>query len=390
MTEREALGTMGSPVGDRIDFARLRRDRRRRLFDAMAAHHLDALVLGRPANVAYATGARQLWTAGTRPFGPACVVVGGTGRTHLLSTWDEGVPDEISRDDLFGLSWNPANVAASVAAIAGLASARRIGTDSLSPGFSRLLTSVARQATVVDGGPALSAARASKSGDELAAIATATAVAESGLAAMLDALRPGVTERELLGTYLARIASLGAPTPPTEGVVCATSRRGPVQLRRLATDRPIGPDELVVVDSGGFFAGYEGGVGRTWPAGPSPPSVAQRELAARCRELLGTLCGACRAGATGAELRATWEHTGEPLPPWPFVHSIGLGAEPPVIGAGIGSDATLVAGTVLSVSAWVTADGVGGFFERELILVSDGDPQVRSRFGRGPAAEGGP
>jgi hypothetical protein len=53
----------------------LRVGRRKRAFAQMAAHDLDVLVLGRQANVRYVAGAPQLWVAGTRPFGPTCVVV---------------------------------------------------------------------------------------------------------------------------------------------------------------------------------------------------------------------------------------------------------------------------------------------------------------------------
>ena len=83
----------------------------------MAAAEVDVLVLGRPSEVTYATGARQLWTAGSRPFGPAALAVASTGRIHLLATSDDGVPPELGPDDLFGLSWNPANLRAELAAI---------------------------------------------------------------------------------------------------------------------------------------------------------------------------------------------------------------------------------------------------------------------------------
>ncbi|MEE6177966.1 M24 family metallopeptidase [Mycobacterium sp. 050134] len=53
------------------------------------------------------TGAPQLWIAGTRPFGPACVVVRATRDIYLNSTDDEGVPEEIDRDHLYGLARNP-------------------------------------------------------------------------------------------------------------------------------------------------------------------------------------------------------------------------------------------------------------------------------------------
>ena len=73
----------------------------------MEAHDLDVLVLGRQANVRYFSGAPQLWVAGTRPFGPICTVVRSTGEIHLNSTWDEGIPDDIPHEHLYGLAWNP-------------------------------------------------------------------------------------------------------------------------------------------------------------------------------------------------------------------------------------------------------------------------------------------
>ena len=63
-------GLLAQQESGRVDMSALREDRRRRLFDAMAAHGLDALILGRPANITFASGARQLWTSGARPFGP--------------------------------------------------------------------------------------------------------------------------------------------------------------------------------------------------------------------------------------------------------------------------------------------------------------------------------
>src|SRR4249919_196858 len=87
----------------------LRQGRRERLLDAMEQADLDVLVLGRVANIRYASGVPILWNAGTRPFGRGCVVVRETGEVFLLSTWDEGVPDDIPHDHLFGITWNPMN-----------------------------------------------------------------------------------------------------------------------------------------------------------------------------------------------------------------------------------------------------------------------------------------
>ena len=82
------------------DPLQLRMGRRERALAQMDAHDLDILVLGRQANVRYVTGAPQLWIAGTRPFGPVCVVVRASGDIYLNSTDDEGVPEEIGRDQI--------------------------------------------------------------------------------------------------------------------------------------------------------------------------------------------------------------------------------------------------------------------------------------------------
>src|SRR5580658_1504233 len=148
----------------------LRAARRRRALSAMEEHGIDALLLGREANARYVAGAQRLWTAGTRPFGPGCVVVRATGAVHLVSSWDEGIPDDIPHDHLFGITWNPGNLLAWLQGIDGLAEARRIGTDSLTPRFARLLPKLFPSAALVDAEPALEGARRIKTPEEVDAI----------------------------------------------------------------------------------------------------------------------------------------------------------------------------------------------------------------------------
>ncbi len=250
-------------ASDAPGHAALRARRRRRVFDAMAADGLDVLILGRPAEVTYATGMRQLWLAGSRPFGPAAILIAATDQVHLLATSEDGVPDELGAGALFAMSWNPATVRAAVAALPGLADAKVIGTTSFTPGFDRFVGSIAPGAAIVDGASTLDAARRVKDPDEIACIEAATACSAEALDAMRDALRPGRTERELLAVYLGRLAELGVPTPPTEGVVCANSPGQLPRLRRLATDRVIDVEDRVVLDVAANVAGYEGGVGTT-------------------------------------------------------------------------------------------------------------------------------
>jgi len=379
------LGVGARPEGGGVDFDRLRADRRRRVFDAMAAADLDALVLGRPANVAFVSGARQLWTAGARPFGPTCVVVAGTARVHLLSVWDEGVPPEIEHADLYGLSWNPANLLRSLSGISGLQAARRVGTDGLSPGFPQFLAAAAPSAEIVDATTALRSVRDVKSADEIACIATAAAIAESALATMMSALRPGVSERELVARYVEHISRLGAPTPPSEAAVSVTPRRGRVDPPGVASSRTAAGGDLVVLDPGAMYAGYEAGMGRTSLVPGGHQRSRQAELLERARRQLAAVVASCRPGATGADVRAAWADAGGTLAPMPIVHGLGLGAEAPVVTSMLGSDEVLRAGMVVSAQVWVTEEGIGGCLERDTVLVDDGGPVALTRSARDSA-----
>jgi len=372
---------MALEEGGRVDFTRLRHERRRKLFDGMDAAGIEMLVLGRPANVRYASGARQLWRTGANLFAPLCVVIRRTEKVHLLSSWDEGVPAEIGHEDLYGLFWNPAHLIAALREIPGFVGAQRVGTDSLTPFFGRVLRDLVPALELVDAAPLLQRAQAHKTADEIAAIAVAVSLAEAGLSALEEALEPGITERALLGAYLGAIASLGAPTPPTESVVFATPRQGPVRFRYLASERTIEQGELVVLAPGAFYAGYEGGVARTRTAGAAPTPEARR-LTIRCRGAIATLVGACLAGNTGADLYRAWESTGEPPAEVALANGVGLGTEAPVVGFGRGNDAPLEEGAVLSVQAWVSQEGTGGFLQRELVQIGEEGPRVLTRSER--------
>lgn len=375
------VGTMGLEDDARVDFTRLRAQRRAKVFSGMERHDLDALVLGGVGDVHYVSGARLLARAGVLPFAPAAVVVRETARVHLLSTWDEGVPPEIGHDDLYGLSWNPANLAKSLAEIPGLPESRRIGTDGLTPLFGDLLSQLADSAELLDAAPVMATARRIKTPDEITCLEVASAIAEAALGALEDALQPGITERELLGIYYERVAGLGAPIAPSESVCFASPTRGPVRFRHMTSDRPIGDGELVVLAPGALYAGYEAALGRTRAAGRSAPPTAA-DLSARCTRSMDALLAACRAGNTGADLYRAWESAGNPESPVPLAHGLGLGAEPPLIGLGRGSEALLEEDMVLSIQSWIAEAGVGGCLERATIRIESTGCSTLTRYGR--------
>ncbi|GAB7144703.1 M24 family metallopeptidase [Mycobacterium riyadhense] len=351
----------------------LRLGRRNRALAQMADHDLDVLVLGRQANVRYVTGAPQLWVAGTRPFGPTCVLVRDSGAIHLLSTWDEGVPDDIPHENLYGISWNPANTISALQRIEGAASARRVGTDAMSPVFAQLLPTAFPNAELVDGELAMRAARRIKTDEEIRALREAITVAEKGLAAAVSELRPGISEQTLAGVLLEAVAAGGVSTPSNQDVAWVTSRDHP--WRRATGNGRVQSGDLVAFSAGVLAGGYIGEVGRTWPVG----GTAHAALYHRWDTLWARLLQTCRPGTAATELLAAYGLAGEPLPPMPVARGLGMGFDPPVISPELPETAAgerLQPGMVLAVTGYVWEPGIGAVFGREAVLITADGAEV--------------
>jgi len=343
----------------------------------MAAHDLDILVLGRQANVRYVTGAPQLWVAGTRPFGPGCVLVRETGALHLLSTWDEGVPDDIPHENLYGITWNPANTISALKRMQGASTARRVGTDALSPVFAQLLPTAFPSAELVDGELAMRAARRIKTDEEVGALRAAIAVAETGLAAAVSELRPGISEQTLAGVLLEALAAGGVSTPSNQDVAWVTSREHP--WRRSSAEGRVQAGDLVAFSAGVLAGGYIGEVGRTLPVGDT---AGAGSLYRRWDGLWDKLLEMCRAGAAASGLLAAYGAAGEPPPPMPVARGLGMGFDPPVISPELPQTAAgerLEPGMVLAVTGYVWEPGIGAVFGREAVLINADGPEVLTR-----------
>jgi len=367
-------GLAALPEGGRADFAAIRADRRRRLLDAMAAAGLDVLILGRPGDIAFATGLRALFTSGSRPYSVGCVIVRDGGRVHVLADHDEGVPGEIAHDQVIGRSWNPRITSLRTARIPGLAQARRIGSAGTSTSVTALLATLAPAADVVDARPLVRAARARKSAAEVAVIETACAIAEAGLAAMAQELRPGVTTRRLAARYSERLGQLGVTVVPDGLIACRTAGR----LCGDVEDGPLGEGELVSLSPSVTYGGYDATLARTLVVGGSP-TAAVAKLRDRGIDSLREVVTACVPGASGAELVRRWTDAAESAFGAPLAHGVGVGIEEPIIAIGLGADEVLTEGMVLAVQGWVHDNAVGSWHHREMIQVTGAGPRLLTR-----------
>jgi len=308
---------------------------------------VDALILGREANARYVSGAGRLWLAGARAFAPGCVLVAATGDVHLLSTSDDGVPSDVPLEHLYAITWNPANLMARLAAIPGLATAGRIGVDSLTPLMESLLGATFPNSELTDGQSVMLAARRHKLPAELDAIRRAVDLATEALDAARAMARPGVRERDVLAHFEQRMCDLGTTTPAFEGTFG----------HAFPSDRLLVAGDRIVLDAGVLVQGYEGGLARTIVCGGDQPDSTPAD------DVLMTISSALKPGATGADLWAAWDATGVRRPTQPLVHGTGLGLEPPVVGA---DDGALDAGMTLSLRT-----EVDGWVRRDTVVVAD-------------------
>jgi Xaa-Pro dipeptidase len=240
--------------------------------------------------------------------------------THILSSWDEGIPPEIPFDHLYGVTWNGAVLAGALAGIPGLAAASRIGVEAQSPGIERMVRRLAPEAAHVPADDLIRAVRALKLPAEVARIRAAVAVARAGMEAAGGAVADGAGPTVVRAAALAAVAGLGV-TVPTSGVA--------------VTQPDPGAGCAAHVDIGLLVDGYEGGLGRTLPeADGAAAAAAQRRLV-----------DACRPGATVADLR---EAVAAGVSRW-AVRGSGMGFEIPVMTAALGRGQVIEEHMVLSV-----------------------------------------
>ncbi len=143
-------------------------------------------------------------------------------------------------------------------------------------------------ARVVDGTEVLREVRWVKSPLELAAIEDAARVADAGLTAAKNAIRPGVMELEVYGEMVAALAKAGGENPAITQPVLSGKKANAAHA--MSSRRKIQEGELVLVDCSGVVKRYHCNMARTYACGDPGQDV--MDYAARCSasmKLLGDL-----------------------------------------------------------------------------------------------------
>ncbi|MBM3661245.1 MAG: aminopeptidase P family protein [Actinobacteria bacterium] len=375
----------------------MRRDRHARLVASMADDGIDALLLLGQGNVVYATGVRV----------PACdqnlanhrravaLVTADGAPPHLWTWYPEGAPPDLPTDHVHGgLRLEIPDDAAALAALVHEACpAGVLAVDEL----TMPLRAAFGTRPLADASVTLGRAKIQKTADELECIRRAQRINEAAIADVKAILRPGVRGTDLTGHLLERIFALGASgntVDPIWQVMPPSIAAGPftmtgdVVFPLRTTDRPFAAGDVIWVDNGIQYEGYQSDFGHTWIVGEAPDAT-RRDQCARYRAVIDAVVDAIRPGVTALELtRVAKAVEAGRRTPWlaHFYLAHGTGtesAEAPLIGTDLGDafDETVVLtpGTVLVLEPVIWDDGHGGFRAEDIVVVTDTGAERISR-----------
>jgi Xaa-Pro aminopeptidase len=215
---------------------------------------------------------------------------------------------------------------------------------------------------------------------ELAAIRRATAITNEAYSRLAEQRFVGRTERELARWLEVTYLELGADSLAFEiGLGAAATGAMP---HGKPGDRLIEEGTTVVVDSGASAGGYMSDCTRTFATGTLPDELAQAYDV--CLEAQQSALASVRAGVGGLEADAIARSAiGQAGFGENFGHGLGHGLglevhEGPYLNQE--SQATLLAGNVVTVEPGIYLSGLGGVRIEDLVIVTDNGAEVLTTF----------
>jgi len=383
-----------------FDLPRLRSERLARVRDQLRRRDLAGILLYDPINIRYATGSRNMavWTlhnAARSCFVPTegpVILFDYHNCEHLsrdLETIDEVRPT---------VSWYFFSAGPRVEEKARLWAAtiaelvqqhgggnRRLAVDKCDPAGTWALQD--RQVVLADGQQVMEQARVVKSALEVQAMANAIAVAETGMAAMREALRPGLSENRLWAILHRENIARGGEWIETR--LLAAGRRTNPWFQECSAHR-IRPGDLVSFDTDLIGPmGYCADISRTFFCGPGKPSPEQKRLYGLAVEQIETNTALIEPGLTFRDLAEKSWKLPERCRPNRYsvvMHGVGLCDEYPAIvyaedwQAG-GYDGVIQPGMTLCVESYMgEVGGVEGVKLEQQVLVTERGTRPLSQF----------
>ena len=208
-------------------------------------------------------------------------------------------------------------------------------------------------------------ARKIKNEDDIECVREACAIAEAAFYEIQKAIRPGVSECELMGIGMKKLYELGMDET-MEFVVASGPRTNPIRID--CTDRLIRPGDLVFVDiNGASFQGYKTCYYRTFCCGKATEE--QKACFREARDMMYAGMAQIKAGNTTRDICEQWPDSptywGYDADDWNGVaphavgHGIGLSLHefPLFSRPGMGGAAVLEEGMTLAVETWAGKKG---------------------------------
>jgi Xaa-Pro aminopeptidase len=397
-------GRMAVDFEDRVDFERLRQYRLARAREALERSELGALLVFDVNNIRYLTStmigewardkfARYALLA--RGAEPVVWDFGSAAKHHrLYAHW---LVPENSRAGMLGLRGSVAPEAglftAAVREIRGMLADADVGGAPVGVDVAELpmVFELQRQGIEVRAGQqVLLDARMIKSPDEIALLATAAAMVDGTYQTIVDALKPGIRENEVVALANKRLYELGSDD--VEAINAVSGERCSPHPHNF-TDRIIRPGDQVYFDIIQSFNGYRTCYYRTFAVGRCTP--AQRDAYRRAREWIDAAIELAKPGVGTDEIARLWPKATEfgfasemEAFGLQFGHGLGLALhERPIISRlnSLEHPVELQEGMVFALETYCPAsDGYSAArIEEEVVVTADG-PRVITLF---PAEE---
>ncbi|MDF5752136.1 Xaa-Pro peptidase family protein [Spongiactinospora sp. TRM90649] len=388
-----APGHMGVDYEQRVDFDRLRRHRLQRALASLEASECGAFLLFDFYNIRYTT---QTWIGGalgdkmtryallTRGGEPMLWDFGSAARHHrLFSPWLDpanchagmlGLRGAIA--PTAGLMRDAVRQIKGLLEDAGVADAP-VGVDIVEPPF---LFEMQRQGlTVVDAQQSMLDARQIKSSDEIMLLTQAAAMVDGVYQDILEALKPGIRENEIVALASKRLYEMGSDQ--VEAINAVSGERCNPHPHNFS-DRLIRPGDQAFFDIIHSYNGYRTCYYRTFGVGSATPS--QRDAYTRAREWMDASIDAVKPGVSTADVASVWPAATEfgfenemAAFGLQFGHGLGLGLhERPIISRlnSMREPVELRPGMVFALETYCPAsDGFSAArIEEEVVVTEDG------------------
>ncbi len=225
----------------------------------MRQKQFDALVTAAAENIQYLTGV-------TEPSIHTCgvTIVPLNAEPTLAVMW---LDEDAAKEQAAGISvktYTPYNEGEVIAKIIEQAGAGKgeVGMDSraisvLENSLRRILPSL----SFSNAGNAIDELRWVKSDEEIRLIQRACEIADKGMKAAIEALKPGMTELQISALAESEMISLGSDELKHRTIVASGPRAN--LIHPFATQKKIAKGELVALDMGAVYQGYCSDIART-------------------------------------------------------------------------------------------------------------------------------